>query len=89
MAMDQVTNCLEDGVDNFRVDSIGMLNDELDGFADLQFSVLLLNVRSVRELGRFDDFLMQLDLMRRRPSVIVLTETWIEHGSVGLYGMWQ
>lgn len=78
-------NGLSDAILNVTADSISSVNDEWKKVDHLGLSILMINARSIRDLSRFDDFRSQLSLLRARPSVIVVTETWIEQESIDLY----
>lgn len=82
-----ISNLLFENVNNYYTESMTITNEKCDEFTQYALSILLVNVRSVRDLSRFDDLRIQLALMRRRPDVIVVTESWIERSVIGLYDL--
>lgn len=74
-----------EGVVNYGVESVGDVGELCRGFEGLGLALLLLNVRSVKDVDRFDDFVLHLSLLGRKPDVLVLVETWFEGTQAGLY----
>lgn len=72
--IDQVSNYLMNEVEDFFVESVEMLNDVWKDFYHLRLSLLLVNVRSVKDLERFDDLKMQLAMLEIEDSCSELTE---------------